>query len=79
MTPSPDIALKIFVLDDNTIDREACRRNLSRGAPRKYEFFEHNSVDGALDMVRVSTAAAVTAADSHNQRGTGVARYRCSA
>lgn len=45
-------ALRIFLLDDNNIDREACRRNLARVEVVSYDFVEHNSVDGALERVR---------------------------
>ncbi|WP_395740160.1 response regulator [Prosthecobacter sp.] len=58
-TPAPSSSggpgsalVRIFLLDDNSIDREACRRNLSRVEVVSYEFVEHNSVDGALDRVR---------------------------
>lgn len=44
--------LKIFLLDDNAIDRETCRRHLARVETTVYEFREHNSVDGALELVR---------------------------
>ncbi len=44
--------LKIFLLDDNAIDRETCRRHLARVETTTYEFREHNSVDGALELVR---------------------------
>jgi signal transduction histidine kinase len=44
--------LRIFLLDDNAIDRETCRRHLARVEVTAYLFAEHNSVDGALDRVR---------------------------
>lgn len=44
--------LRLFLLDDNAIDRETCRRHLARVEVATYEFVEHNSVDGALDRVR---------------------------
>jgi len=44
--------LRIFLLDDNAIDRETCRRHLARVEVTTYQFSEHNSVDGALERVR---------------------------
>ncbi len=43
--------LRVFLLDDNATDRETCRRHLARVEVATYEFAEHNSVDGALELV----------------------------
>jgi signal transduction histidine kinase len=42
---------KILILDDNEIDRETCRRYLSKASGSRYDFTEHNSVEGAMDIV----------------------------
>ena len=42
---------KLLILDDNAIDRETCRRYLSRVTSNNYDFIEHNSVEGALELV----------------------------
>lgn len=42
---------KILILDDNEIDRETCRRYLSKTTGARYDFTEHNSVEGAMDIV----------------------------
>lgn len=53
MEPTPIRSRKILIVDDNRIDRETCRRFLTRNAPPgAYTFVEHNSVEGALDVMR---------------------------
>jgi signal transduction histidine kinase len=63
--------LKVFLLDDNAIDREACRRHLSRVPGVKYEFQEHNSVDGALDLVQAADPDCILL-DYHLHDGNGL-------
>lgn len=69
--PNPDPAQKILILDDNSIDREACRRHLSRVAGKNYQFIEHNAVDGALDIVRATEPDCILL-DYHLHDGNGV-------
>lgn len=63
--------IKIFILDDNAIDRETWRRHLSRQSPNIYEFIEHNSLLGALDVV-VREKPACILLDYHLHDGNGV-------
>ncbi|WP_395749602.1 response regulator [Prosthecobacter sp.] len=63
--------MRIFLLDDNDIDREACRRSLARVEVVAYEFVEHNSVDGALDRVREWDPHCILL-DYHLHDGTGL-------
>lgn len=67
--PAP--ALKIFILDDNALDREACQRYLSRNSTQKYEFFESNSVEGALKRVEDVVPDCILL-DYHLQDGNGI-------
>ena len=67
----PEIAIKILILDDNRIDREACRRHLSRNAAEKYDFVEHNALDGAMDIVRREEPDCILL-DYHLHDGNGV-------
>ncbi|RYD35718.1 MAG: hybrid sensor histidine kinase/response regulator [Verrucomicrobiaceae bacterium] len=63
---------KILVLDDNRIDRETCRRFLSRTAPAgSYFFVEHDCLDGALDLVHSERPDCILL-DYHLHDGTGV-------
>lgn len=62
---------KIFVLDDNQIDRETCRRHLGRSAHSEYEVIEHNSVEGALDIVKRENPDCILL-DYHLHDGNGL-------
>lgn len=62
---------KILILDDNDIDREVCRRHLSRGTGNQYEFVEHNSIDGAIELVSEIRPDCILL-DYHLHDGTGV-------
>lgn len=61
---------KIFILDDNDIDREAWRRHLARKDPG-YVFVEHDSVDGAVEKV-LSESPDCILLDYHLHDGNGV-------
>lgn len=61
---------KIFILDDNDIDREACRRHLAR-RDSSYVFIEHNSIDGAVDQVLSENPDCILL-DYHLHDGNGV-------
>ena len=67
----PEAPLTILILDDNTIDREACRRHLSRNAVREYHFIEHNEIDGAIDVVKKIRPDCILL-DYHLHDGNGV-------
>src|SRR5690349_16777068 len=43
---------RILILDDNAIDRETCRRYLSRQSGRQYEFREQHFIEGALAITQ---------------------------
>lgn len=43
--------IRILVLDDNVIDREHCRRILSRDENVHYEVLEHGALAGAVEIV----------------------------
>jgi two-component system CheB/CheR fusion protein len=61
---------KIFILDDNDIDREAWRRHLARKDPG-YVFVEHDSVDGAVEKVLSENPDCILL-DYHLHDGNGV-------
>lgn len=62
---------KILVMDDNEIDRETCRRYLSKCESHRYEFVEQNMVEGAVEAVaRVQPDCILL--DYHLHDGTGV-------
>jgi signal transduction histidine kinase len=62
---------KILILDDNDIDRETCRRHLARSLTQQYEFFEHNAIDGALELVQEIKPDCILL-DYHLHDGNGV-------
>jgi len=62
---------KILILDDNTIDRDICNRYLSQSPSNKYEFVEHNSVEGALDVVLAEKPDCILL-DYHLRDGNGI-------
>lgn len=62
---------KLLILDDNAIDRETCRRYLSRAPGGNYKFIEHNSVEGAMDIV-LSERPDCILLDYHLHDGNGV-------
>lgn len=68
---TPEIAIKVLILDDNRIDRESCRRHLSRNAVQKYDFVEHNALDGAMDIVHRENPDCILL-DYHLHDGNGV-------
>ncbi len=68
---TPEISIKILILDDNTIDREACRRHLGRNAAERYRFVEHNALEGAMDIVRREEPDCILL-DYHLHDGNGV-------
>lgn len=61
----------ILILDDNTIDRETCRRYLLQDPTRKYRLVEHNALEGALEMVEEHRPDLILL-DYHLHDGTGV-------
>jgi signal transduction histidine kinase len=62
---------KILILDDNDIDRETCRRHLARSLTHHYRFFEHNAIDGALELVQETNPDCILL-DYHLHDGNGV-------
>ncbi|QIF04008.1 hybrid sensor histidine kinase/response regulator [Roseimicrobium sp. ORNL1] len=62
---------KLLILDDNGIDRETCRRYLTKAPGSNYEFVEHNSVEGAMDIV-LSERPDCILLDYHLHDGNGV-------
>ncbi|RBP41408.1 signal transduction histidine kinase [Roseimicrobium gellanilyticum] len=62
---------KLLILDDNGIDRETCRRYLTKAPGNNYEFIEHNSVEGAMDIV-LSERPDCILLDYHLHDGNGV-------
>lgn len=62
---------KILILDDNDIDRETCRRHLARSHTQQYSFFEHNAIDGALELVQQTKPDCILL-DYHLHDGNGV-------
>ncbi len=62
---------KILILDDNPIDREICRRYLTRSETHQYTLVEQNTVEGALDTVRKEHPDCILL-DYHLNDGTGV-------
>ncbi|MES2597727.1 MAG: response regulator [Verrucomicrobiota bacterium] len=68
---SSSTPLRIFLLDDNAIDRETCRRHLARVENVFYEFVEHNSVDGAIELVLQHQPDCILL-DYHLHDGTGL-------
>ena len=63
---------KILILDDNSIDRETCRRFLTRGAATgSYRFVEHDSLEGALELALAEKPDCILL-DYHLHDGTGV-------
>lgn len=63
--------IKIFLLDDNAIDREACRRCLRQVPDVTYDFVEHNSIDGALELLAKHNPDCVVL-DYHLHDGNGM-------
>lgn len=68
---SSSVPRKILILDDNSIDRETCRRYLSQSPTQPYEFVEHNALEGAIDMVRKVVPDCILL-DYHLRDGNGV-------
>jgi signal transduction histidine kinase len=67
----PPGPVRIFLLDDNAIDREVCRRHLQRLGPAHYEFAEHHSIEGAIQFVGEWDPDCILL-DYHLQGGTGL-------
>ena len=62
---------KILILDDNQLDREVCRRYLGRSPGKRYAFIEHNTVEGALDLVLKERPDCILL-DYHLHDGNGI-------
>lgn len=63
--------IRILVLDDNAIDRERCRRILSRDESARYEVIEHGALAGALDLVQREEPDCIVL-DYHLHDGNGL-------
>ncbi len=66
--PSPR---KILILDDNRIDRETCRRFLSRESSATWTFLEKDSIEGALELTFREKPDCILL-DYHLHDGTGL-------